>query len=64
MSEEFFLWRHEKIEILDVVVNKKPDTSEKNDEEINLNLVIVNKDRIFTGVEASAFAKVPIKWDF
>ena len=53
-----------KIEILDVVVNKKPDTSEKNDEEINLNLVIVNKDRIFTGVEASAFAKVPIKWDF
>lgn len=64
MSEEFFLWRHEKIETLDVVVNKKPDTSEKNDEEINLNLVIVNKDRIFTGVEASAFAKVPIKWDF
>ena len=46
------------------MVNKKPDTSEKNDEEINLNLVIVNKDRIFTGVEASAFAKVPIKWDF
>ena len=46
------------------MVNKKPDTSQKNDEEINLNLVIVNKDRIFTGVEASAFAKVPIKWDF
>ena len=46
------------------MVNKKPDTSEKNDEEINLNLVIVNKDRIFTGVETSAFAKVPIKWDF
>lgn len=46
------------------MVNKKPDTSEKNDEEINLNLVIVNKDRIFTGVEESAFAKVPIKWDF
>ena len=53
-----------KTETLDVVVNKKPDTSEKNDEEINLNLVIVNKYRIFTGVEASAFAKVPIKWDF
>ena len=31
------------------MVNKKPDTSEKNDEEINLNLVIVNKERIFTG---------------
>ena len=46
------------------MVNKKPDTSEKNDEEINLNLVIVNKYRIFTGVETSAFAKVPIKWDF
>ena len=46
------------------MVNKKPDTSEKNDEEINLNLVIVNKDRIFTGVEESAFAKVPINWDF
>ena len=64
MSEEFFLWWHEKIETLDVVVYEKPDTSEKNDEDITLNLVIVNKDRIFTGFAASAFAKVPIKWDF
>lgn len=64
MSEEFFLWRHEKVEILDVVVCGKPDTSEKNNEDITLNLVIVNKDRIFTGFAASAFAKVPIKWDF
>jgi len=46
------------------VVDKKTGTSEKNDEEITLNLVIVNKDRVFTGVEAYAFAKVPIKWDF
>ena len=46
------------------MVNDAGYTSEKNDEEITLNLVIVNKDRIFTGVEASAFAKVPIKWDF
>ena len=64
MSEEFFLWWHEKIETLDIVVDNAGYTSEKNDEEITLNLVIVNKDRIFTGVEASAFAKVPIKWDF
>ena len=30
----------------------------------NFKFGIVNKYRIFTGVEASAFAKVPIKWDF
>ena len=64
MSEEFFLWWYEKIETLDIVVGNAGYTSEKNDKEITLNLVIVNKDRIFTGVEASAFAKVPIKWDF
>jgi hypothetical protein len=32
------------------VVDDAGYTSEKNDEEITLNLVIVNKDRVFTGV--------------
>ena len=50
MSEEFFLWWHEKIETLDIVVDDAGYTSEKNDEEITLNLVIVNKDSVFTGV--------------
>ena len=64
MSEGFFLWWYEKIKTLDIVVDKKSDTSEKNDEEIALNLVIVNKSPVFTGFAASAFAEVPIKWDF
>ena len=62
MSEEFFLWWHEKIETLDVVVYEKPDTSEKNDEDITLNLVIVNKDRIFTRVPTLPFCCEPVKW--
>lgn len=64
MSEEFFLWWYEKIETLYIVVDKKSDTSEKNDEEIALNLVIVNKSPVFTGLVAMPFVGMPIKWGF
>lgn len=64
MSEEFFLWWYEKIETLYIVVGKKSDTSEKNDEEIALNLVIVNKSPVFTGLATMTFVGKPIKWGF